>query len=366
MGSLYRRGRVWWLKYRQNGRAVRESSGTTKETVARRMLRLREGDVERGIPVLPKLGRVSFTEAAEDLLTDYRTNRKATLPDTERRLRLHLTPFFQNRRLASISTSDVRAFIAKRQADTVRVRNARRVRDGEGWREIPEVRRPVSAGEINRELSILKRMFSLAVQGARLHTKPYIPMLREDNVRRGFFEREQFEAVRTHLPVPLRPVVTFAYLTGWRLHSEVLPLQWRQVDWEAREIRLDPGTTKNREGRAFPFTGELQALLEAQRCEHESLRAAGRLVPFVFHRDGEPILDFRGAWRSACRAAGVPGRIFHDLRRTAVRNLERAGVPRSVAMAMVGHKTEAIYRRYAIVDAGLRREAASKLDAAAL
>ena len=85
----------------------------------------------------------------------------------------------------------------------------------------------------------------------------------------------------------------------------------------------------------------------------------------VFHRDGERIRNFRRAWLSACQAAGVPGRILHDFRRTAVRNLERAGVPRSAAMAMVGHKTESIYRRYAIVDAGTLRDAASKIDRAA-
>jgi integrase len=84
----------------------------------------------------------------------------------------------------------------------------------------------------------------------------------------------------------------------------------------------------------------------------------------VFHRDGAPIRTFRRSWLSACRAAGVPGRIPHDFRRTAVWNLERAGVPRSSAMAMVGHKTETIYRRYAIVDAGALQHAAAQLDRA--
>ena len=68
---------------------------------------------------------------------------------------------------------------------------------------------------------------------------------------------------------------------------------------------------------------------------------------------------------TACRAAGYPGRLLHDLRRSAVRNLELDGVPRSAAMAMVGHKTESIYRRYAIVDSGVLRDAATKIDRAA-
>ena len=125
---------------------------------------------------------------------------------------------------------------------------------------------------------------------------------------------------------------------------------------------VDPGTTKNREGRSFPITTALEALLKAQLDTHYALRSAGQVVRLVFHRDGEPIRDLRCVWRSACRAAGVPGRIPHDFRRTAVRNLERSSVPRSVAMAMVGHKTEAIYRRYAIVDAGALRDAAAKID----
>jgi integrase len=74
------------------------------------------------------------------------------------------------------------------------------------------------------------------------------PMLKEDHVRRGFFEPDQFAAVKRKLSTALRPVVAFAYLTGWRIASEVLPLEWRQVDWQGRTVRLDPGTTKNTEG----------------------------------------------------------------------------------------------------------------------
>ena len=349
MGSLYRRKSkqadgsykelpTWWIKYRQHGRAMRESTGTTKETVARRILRAREGDVEHGIPITPKMGRITFNEAAADLLTDYRINSKKSLNHVKRRIELALEPAFRGKRLIGVTTDAVRAYVARRQADGA------------------------ANATINRELAALKRMFTLAIQAGKLHSKPHIPMLREDNVRRGFFEPEQFAAVRDRLPEALQPLVTFAYLTGWRLRSEVLPLEWRQVDWDGRVVRLEPGTTKNRDGRSFPFTAALEAVLKAQWVEHQRLRKAGRLVSLVFHRDGEPIKNFRRAWLSACKAAGVPGRIVHDFRRTAVRNLERAAVPRSAAMTMVGHKTESIYRRYAIVDAGALRDAAKRID----
>ena len=170
--------------------------------------------------------------------------------------------------------------------------------------------------------------------------------------------------VRKHLPAYAKPVVTFMYLTGWRIRSEVLPLQWRQVDFQAGTVRLEPGTTKNKDGRSFYLPPELRTCLEAQRAATEAVqRQTGRIIPWVFHCEGTPMKSFWKAWKTACKAAGAPGRIPHDFRRTAVRNLERAGVPRSVAMKMVSHKTQAIYRRYAIViDADLQ-EAAKKLAA---
>jgi integrase len=125
----------------------------------------REGDVERGIPIDPKVGLVTFHEAAEDMLNDYKANRKRTYVDAKRRINKHLAPFFGNKRLSSITASDIRAYIAKRMADTYLARPARRIRHrNRTLQEPPEIRRPVSAGEINRELTVLKRMFSLAIE----------------------------------------------------------------------------------------------------------------------------------------------------------------------------------------------------------
>jgi integrase len=370
MGELKRRGQIWWIRYYKNGKRHEESSGSTKEGEAKSLLRVREGDIERGVAITPKVGRIRFDEAVRDVLNDYRTNRKRSLDDVERRIEKHLTPFFGNRRMASITTADIREYIASRQNETTIARKAYTftARDGTA-RHVPEQRRTiarVSNGEINRELTALKRMFNLAIQAGQLLQKPHIPLLKEDNVRVGFFERDQFIAVVQRLPKAVRPAATFAYLTGWRIDSEVLSLEWRQVDFSAGEVRLDPGRTKNGEGRTFPMTRELRQLLEAQRAITEDLQRRRNVVcRHVFHRDGRPIRSFRVAFRTACVRAGCPGRVLHDLRRTAVRNLVRAGIPERVAMQMTGHKTRSVFERYNIVSVGDLREAGRRLDVVA-
>ena len=177
-------------------------------------------------------------------------------------------------------------------------------------------------------------------------------MLKENNVRKGFVEEEQFKSLLKHLRVELRPMVTFAKITGWR-RGEVLSLQWPQVDFKCRMVRLEPGTTKNKEGGMFPFTAELESLLLAQRQATDVLKKQGKIVPWVFHhKEGQPIREFKNNWTTACRKAGWPGLLFHDLRRTATRNLVRAGIPERVAMMLTGHKTRSVFERYNIISEG--------------
>src|SRR5262249_7164255 len=169
----------------------------------------------------------------------------------------------------------------------------------------------------------------------KLTVRPYIPLLKENNVRKGFFEPEQFASVKQQLPVYMRPIVEFAYITGWRTPSEILPLEWRQVDMKAGEGPLDAGTTKNGDGRVFPFTTELRRILEGQQKVAATLkRKESTIARYVFcytkgEKAGKVITEsgFNKAWRKARVAAGCPGRIPHDFRRTAVRNAVRAGGP---------------------------------------
>jgi integrase len=207
-------------------------------------------------------------------------------------------------------------------------------------------------------------MFTLGMKASKVAQRPHIDMLQENNVRKGFLEPDAFRSVLSRLSDDLKPVFEVAYIPGWRVKMEILTRRWQHVDFRAGWLRLEPGETKNGDGRMFPLTPDLRETLERQRRHTQALeKTTGQIIPWVFHRAGLPVKSFRRAWRRACKDAGVPGRIPHDFRRTAVRNLERAGVSRSAAMAMVGHKTESICRRYAIVAESDLRDGAEKIQA---
>ena len=213
------------------------------------------------------------------------------------------------------------------------------------------------------ELAVLRRGFVLACENGVLPGRPAFPKITFQNARQGWASEGDFQALVKQLPEYARPPVRFAYITGWRLKSEVLPIRWAQVSSDA--VQLEPGTTKSGEGREWPLAAhpELARLIEQQRAHTRDVeRRTGQIVRWVFHRDGQQIRSMSGAWKGACERAGLK-LIPHDLRRTAVRNLERAGVARTVAMRLVGHRTEQMYRRYSIVAPQDLTEGVAKLAA---
>jgi integrase len=214
---------------------------------------------------------------------------------------------------------------------------------------------------INRELSALRRAFNVALADEKILRKPHFPMLAENNMRTGFIGVVEYLALHEALPAPLSHVLEFAFTYGWR-KSEVLGLTWDRVDFQAGTVRLDPGTTKNREGRVVVLTDSLKVTFRKLWDDTRALaERKGVPIPWVFHRGGKPIRDMRGTWEKACTKVGLTGLKLHDLRRSAVRRMEQCGIPRSVAMKLTGHKTEAVYRRYAIVSEGDLADATRKL-----
>jgi len=224
----------------------------------------------------------------------------------------------------------------------------------------------VANGTINRELAVLNKMLRLAYENGKLLRLPVIRKLKEAPPRSGFFEVAQFVAVCRQLPEDLRVATTLGYVFGWRV-QEVLGLERRHVDLDRGTLALDPGSTKNDEGRIVYMPADVKAAVAAQLARVDGLqRKLQRIVPWVFpHLRGArepnpgrrrvPVLgerrgDFTKAWTTACRKAGVPGMLRHDMRRSAVRNMVNAGVPERVAMTVTGHKTRSVFDRYHIVN----------------
>ena len=354
-GHLYRRGDTWWIRYSVGGQRYRESSGSTSEREAEKFLARREAELAVGSFTAPDVKRTTFADLEQMLRDEYVVQGYRSLDRVDCSFK-RLATRFAGVRANAITLDRLNRYV----------------------RERLEAR--AALGTIWNELKALKAAFHLALRAGRVARVPAFPTLEgADNVRTGFFEEADFRAVLAELARPLRAPLEFAYFTGWRIPSEVLVLTWAQVDFAAGLVRLEVGATKGkpgkRDGRTFPFAA-LTALLERQRAHTDAVeRATGGIIPWVFHRQGKPIRDYHHAWAGALQRAAVVtrdglevvvrpqllGRVPHDFRRTAVRNLERAGVSRSVAKKLTGHKTDAVYNRYAIAPEQDLREGVAKL-----
>lgn len=331
---------VLWIKYHRNGKPIRESAHTIKVKEAEKLLRARLAAISTGTYVGLRIEKVLIAELSDDLIREYRINGRKSIDDLKARWKLHLEPFFGILRAVEVTSQLAAQYIDVRQQEGAE--NA----------------------TINRELAALKRMFNLARQSTppKVTTVPYIAMLREDNIRTGFLESGQHDNLASQtakIGLLLRAMFEVGYTYGWR-HEELLTLRVRQVNLAARTIRLEPGTTKNDQGREVSMTLPVRTLLAQCVNSKDS-------DDFVFTReDGKRVRDFRGTWTNACEAAKVPGLLFHDLRRTAARNLRRAGVAEGVIMKIGGWKTRSVFERYAIVSQSDIRDAMTSLEAGQL
>ena len=330
MGTLYKRGSVWWLQYYHRGQQIRESSGSPKKMVAKKLLDMREGEIAQGKMPSYLFEKVMFEDLSEGLIADYKINRRKTLSKIEQMIRNHLEPFFGGMKVPDINTGLIMEYVLLRQA------------------------KGAANGTINRELTALKRMMNIgAKQSPPLVDRiPNIQMLKEDNVRKGFFEHEEYLRLHDVLPEYLKGVFAYGYRTGWRI-GEIENLTWDCVDLEQGVVRLEPGETKSGHGRSVIMDEDLSQIMKHQMA----MRRLG--CPYVFHREGLQIKNYYPAWRTACKEAGLQGRVFHDLRRTAIRNMVRAGVPERVVMMISGHRTRSIMDRYNIVSEQDLRNAAA-------
>jgi integrase len=333
LGGIFRPAGTsrYWIRYSHNGKQIRESSGSTSESKARALLKKRLGEIEVGKFSEPSAKRITVGELLDGLMTRYQIEKARSFRNTKSVIK-HLRRFFAEDRAVEITTPRLRQYVAERQ------------------------HRQAADASIKRELAHLRLAFRQAVEDNRLNAVPLFPKIKVENVRKGFVNPSDFERLHSALPDYLRAPVEFLYLSGWRSH-EMRTLRWKDVDLDGREIILDSANDKTGKGRVAPLRGRLLELIE-------NVAHYRRLdCPFVFHRDGKPLGQLSRPFAAAAERAGLSWLKPHDLRRSTVRNLLRAGIREKVAMSFTGHASRAVFDRYTIVAPEDQAEAADQLYA---
>jgi integrase len=368
---------TWHVHFSVNGQQYRESTHTESYNEAQKYLKRRITEVATGKFLSTQIDRTLMSELFADVIADYELKDRHNVDSMARHLiDKYLLPHFGKMRAANVKVPVITAYMKSRK----------------------DAGRAVAS--INRELGLLRRAFTLGAANGKVGpaNMPNFKGLfqKEKNARQGFWEHSEYEAFRDALPIDERGPFIFGYWTGRRL-GEILSLEWLQVDLEGRAVRLRADQTKPGEARIIPLggpAGDLYAMLVAQKQRHADLCPES---PWVFFRQGSKhvnresprrgmqVTDIRKGWAKAVEttktleaaqtlgiwpedvtdeqrnAAKGIDRLFHDLRRTGVRNLIRAGVPQKVAMMISGHKTTSMFSRYNIVDERDLHDAADKL-----
>jgi integrase len=322
-GGLYKpSGCVnYTMYYSRNGKRYREATGTANYADAMHQLKLKCGDIARGDAIDPRVQKLRLTDLWEAFLQS-RQIKGCGLEHLTRRWTKHLEPFLGQVRISQLGDDALMQYIAHRQQEGAE--NA----------------------TINREIAIVRGMLRMGfyAKPQKVKSLPKFPQLDESqNVRKGFLDPQKYQTLADNaskIGIWMRALFEIAYTWGWR--KSELRLRVEQVDFNANVVRLD--TSKNGKGREVTMTPTIHTLLsECARGKKPS--------DLLFSRDnGTVVKSFRAAWKRICVASGVAGLTVHDLRRTAVRNMVRAGVPEHTAMAISGHKTRSVFDRYDIVD----------------
>lgn len=337
----------WYLTYYENGKRLRECSGTPDRKAAEDLLRSRMAEIGRGLPIGLEVKKLTVEKMASDLFAHYENKKRRSLTDVQARWEIHLKPMFGHLRALQVTTDRINRYIQQRRDEGA------------------------APATINRELSVLRKMFFLAHKSKKLLVDhiPHFELLEEDNERDVFIEtHEQYLKMAeesTKIGLWLRAMFECAYTYGWRV-SELIgnkrrgiePMKVRQVDFVNRVIQLK--TSKNGEGREVAMMPHDPVFALLREC------CLGKSPDdYVFTRMTEhghkPVSDFRESWKKCCAAAGMPDLRFHDLRRTAAVNMLLADVPAKWAMSVTGHKTQQMFDRYARIRRNQMHRVAEKM-----
>ncbi len=335
-----RRERCTWRKLAEAG-VVIEESGRLKEPgkeLAGKLLNARRSSADKKEKMAVLHRRLlNYGQLREALIASYQEKGNKTLYKTEDGAEMigglkSLDAFF------GFSASNPGLPVTDITVDSSRVFARKQLGAG------------LSRATVNRSLACLRRMLAIAREDGKLQSVPFVRLLKEPSARKGFVTQKQFDELLAALPTHLRPLVTFLYWCGCRL-GEARAIQWEQVSLQERLIRLEADQTKNATARVIPLPSVVAEELSRIKPKTGTVFDATNL---------------RTEWAKACTAVGLGkmeeqeskegnrwrrygGLIVHDLRRSAIRNMVAAGNPENWCMAISGHKTASVFRRYAIV-----------------
>jgi integrase len=331
--------RYWYILYYHNGRKIRESSKSESKQVAEKLLQHRLAESGLGLRPEQDVKGVRYEHVRDAWFQEHQNQGRAVYRRADGTVTIsgldHLDEFFKGMLVTRITSDTLRKYI--------------------------EHRRKAGAADptIRRNFVMLRSMLNLARKEGKLRLAdvPHFPMPKDSKPRTGFVLPDVFHKLLESLPKNLRPLLTFIYYTGCR-KGAALKITWNMVNKDCREIELPGSITKTGEPLTLPLVGE-------------GLDEVSKMLRKMFRADG-PVFDatnLRVAWNKTCHKLGLgvyekrlyTGLTIHDLRRSAARNLIRAGVSRGVAMTITGHKTEAVFERYNITDTNDMKEALVKV-----
>jgi integrase len=329
-GSIVESG-PYWIAYCRRGKPFRESAKTTNEKAAHKLLKRRLDEIKRPVCVGPSENKLGIEDLEKKVLADYEKNNRRSKKTVEFCFK-PLKAFFTFDRLIDITPSRIEQY-----------QNAR-------------LAQKAARATVNRECAYLRRGYKLLLKAGEISTIPAIQLLEGEHIREGFINPGDFDKLLKHLPSnDARDIVEFLFNSAWR-SEEAMSLKWRDVDRDGGMIRLRPENSKSKKPRLLPLLGALAEIIE-RRWKERRLDCT-----YVFHRNGKQVRSFRRGYKTASGKIGQSHLVPHDMRRSGIRNFRKAGLSESEGMMLSGHKTNAVYRRYDIIDEQDLRESMARVQ----
>jgi len=326
----------WWMwYYMPDGSIERKSTKTKNKSNARTIAKQKEKELVRNSGI--KGAYVTLRDLVQEVIDDYSFNKKKSLDKVKQRKKNLFEFFGEDKKVNEIESHDINEYVKYRMEQAIQ------------------------SSTINRELRLLNRGFTLLLDQKRITDKPKIKKLKENNIRTDFLEHWEYIKLLENASPHIVPIIKLAYKTGWRT-EEIIDMTWDMIDIDNGIITLPPGDyTKNEEGRVYYLDNELIEIFRTMWSERRVLR---KKISYVFlnKRKTGKMKSFKGAWKESCKRAGLERKHFHGFRRTAVRNMVRAGIPERVAMTISGHKTRSVFERYNITSLRDLQIASNKME----